>query len=268
MDRIRAHATQIAGTGERVLVLAHGLGGNQAQWQPLVEHFQTSARVVTLALAGSAEADPALFSPVRHANILGYADDLAMLCGQLGLRDAIYVGHSMSAMAGVLASAADPGLFSRLVLLNGSARYVDDPATGYVGGFSHEQVDTILEAIAGDFAAWYSGFATAVMNQPERPEFATEFARTLGAYDPRTALVMFRAAFTSDVRSSMSRVQVPTLILQSSGDPAVPPTAAQWLAQALPQALLKILPSLGHFPHVVSPEVVIAEIEAFLLAHP
>ncbi len=268
MDRIRAHATQIAGTGERVLVLAHGLGGNQAQWQPLVEHFQTSARVVTLALAGSAEADPALFSPVRHANILGYADDLAMLCGQLGLRDAIYVGHSMSAMAGVLASAADPGLFSRLVLLNGSARYVDDPATGYVGGFSHEQVEAILEAIAGDFAAWYSGFATAVMNQPERPEFATEFARTLGAYDPRTALVMFRAAFTSDVRSSMSRVQVPTLILQSSGDPAVPPTAAQWLAQALPQALLKILPSLGHFPHVVSPEVVIAEIEAFLLAHP
>ena len=264
MDRSQAYAVQQHGDGEPVIVMAHGLGGSQAQWDPLVAHFQKSAREVTYALAGSTEADPAAFSPQRHANVLGFADDLALLCGELGLRGAIFLGHSMSAMAGLLAAGADPGLFSRLVLLNGSARYVDDPATGYVGGFTQAQVDTLLEAIAGNYTAWSSGFAAVVMDNPDRPEYATEFARSLSAQDPRTALVMFRAAFNSDFRHAMGRVQVPTLLLQSTSDPAVPIPAAQWLAGALPQARLQVLPSAGHFPHVVSPELVIAEVEAFL----
>lgn len=263
LDRIKAHSVNIHGHGEQVLLFGHGLGGSQRQWEPLVEHFSKSARVVTFALAGSSGADPALFSPVRHSSIMGYADDLSMLCAELKIRGAVYVGHSMSAMAGALASAADPGLFSRLILLNGSARYVDDPAQGYVGGFSQSEVESILLAIAGDFTAWSSGFAAAVMANEERPEFAREFARSLNTYDPYVALVVFRAAFTSDFRSVIPRVLPPSLVLQSSGDPAVPMSTAQWLAEALPGGRLRALKAAGHFPHVVSPLEIIKEIEAF-----
>jgi len=263
MTRAQAHAVRQYGEGEPVLVLGHGIGGGQDQWEPVVRHFRGSARVVTFALAGAADADPALFSPGRHASLLGYADDLAMLCSELGLRGAVYVGHSLSAMAGALAAAADPGLFSRLILLNASARYVDDPATGYVGGFSQQQVEDLLTAMAGDFVGWSSGFAAAVMGNPARPVFAEEFARSLRAYSPEVAAIMFRTAFTCDFRSVMPRVLPPTLLLQNAADLAVPPVAAQWLEGAMANASLRVLAAEGHFPHVVAPAEVIAAIEAF-----
>ena len=246
------------------MIFAHGLGGNQGHWDPLVEHFQNSKRVVTFALAGSPEANPSLFSAERHANVLGFADDLSVLCSQLGIRNSIYVGHSVSAMAGLLAAAVDPGLFSCLVLLNGSACYINDPDNGYTGGFSHEQIDEILNAIVADFSAWASGFAKTIMGSPDHPEFAEELFRSLGSYDPDVALTLFRTAFTSDFRSMMPKVFPPVLILQSRADPGVPIAASEWLAKALPNSHIELLESEGHFPHVVSPGEVIAQIETFL----
>lgn len=257
------HAVRSTGEG-RPIVFGHGLGGTQAHWDPIVSHFAGRARLITFSLAGSADADRRLFSPTRHASVLGFADDLARLCAELELRDAIYVGHSMSAMAGALAAAADPGLFSKLVLLNASARYVDDAATAYAGGFSQQQVDEVRLAVSADFATWAGGFAPLMMGNPERPEFSTEFARTLRAYDPAVAPVLFRAAFTSDFRTHLRRVTPATLLLQSPNDPAVPLEAARWLERQLPNARLRVLRSTGHFPHVVSPAEVIAELESFV----
>ena len=265
LNRVQAHNVHVYGEeGNPVMILAHGLGGNQGHWDSLVEHFQNSKRVVTFALAGSPDADPKLFSPVRHANVLGFADDLSMLCSQLGIRGSIYVGHSVSAMAALLATSIDPGLFSCLVLLNGSACYIDDPDNGYIGGFSHEQIDELLNAIAADFFTWTSGFAKVIMGNPDRPQFAEEFARSLGSYDPDVSLTMFRTAFKSDFRSMMPKVIPPVLILQSRADPGVPVAASEWLAAALPSSHIELLESEGHFPHIVSAGEVIARIEAFL----
>ena len=263
MDLVRAHAVHEYGDGEPVVVLGHGIASDQAAWDAVVDHFRGSARLVTFSLAGSPDADPALFSPQRHASLLGFADDVSMLCAQLGLRNAVYVGHSLSGMAGALAAAADPGLFSRLVLVCASARYVDDEADGYVGGFTQEEIDGLLAAIAGDFEAWSAGFAPVVMANPDRPEFTVEFVRLLRALGPEMAAVVFRAAFTSDFRAVMPRVSPPTLLVQSSVDAAVPLAAAQWLAQALPDARLHVVQAQGHFPHVVAPGEVIAAIEEF-----
>ncbi|MEI8032671.1 MAG: alpha/beta hydrolase [Chlorobiaceae bacterium] len=265
LNRIQAHDVHVYGKeGNPVMIFAHGLGGNQGHWDSLVEHFSISKRVVTFALAGSPAADPNLFSAERHANVLGFADDLSILCSQLGIRGAIYVGHSISAMAGLLAASVDPGLFSGMILLNGSACYIDDLDSGYIGGFSREQIDEILNTIVGDFLAWSSGFAKAIMGNPDRPEFAEEFARSLSSYDPDVSLVLFRTAFTSDFRSMMPKVLPPVLILQNNADPGVPVAASEWLAGALPNSRLELLESEGHFPHIVSPSDVIARIEAFL----
>lgn len=241
-----------------MVVLGHGVGGSPADWSPLVEGLQHRAQLITFALAGSAEADPASFSPSRHASVLGFADDLAQLCADLALRGAIYIGHSLSGMAGVLASIADPGLFRRLILINASARYLDDPLSGYRGGFSSQQVESMLASIASDYGAWASGFGPLVMGNPERPEFGTEFARSLKRLDPTVAAVTFRAAFTSDFRHLMPRLSVPTLVLQSQADPAVPIETAQWLAAAIPGARFAPLHCSGHFPHLVAPAELMA----------
>lgn len=263
MGLVRQHATRIVGEGPETFLLAHGIGGTQDQWQPVVERLSEHARVVTFDLAGSGDCDPLAFNPLRHQSIMGFADDLAMLCSQLDLRGITCVGHSMSGMAAALASAADPGLFGQLIMIGASARYVDDPETGYVGGFSAEAIEEMLGAAAADFTLWSGGFAPYVMGNSNRPELAMEFLQSLRRYAPETAVTILRAAFTSDFRSFMPRVTVPTLVLQSTDDPAVPDAAAQWLAATIPNARYRQLPVTGHFPQVVDPDAVTDAIEDF-----
>lgn len=265
MDRINAHRVRITGDSGPTVLLAHGLGGHQGHWAPVVAALSQRARCITFSIAGSPDADPSVFSPLRHQSVLGFSDDLALLCAALGVRDAVYVGHSVSSMAGVLAAAADPGLFSRMVLLNGSPCYVDEPETGYVGGFTPQQIDDAFAAIDSDFALWTGGFGRLMMGNELTPQLADEFITSLRRYSPEVASTVFRAAFSADLRPFLDRVKLPIRVLQSREDPAVPMATAQWFADALPDARLMPLSSCGHFPHVADPQEVIAAITPFVL---
>ncbi len=265
MDRISAHRVRVVGDSGPTILFAHGLGGHQGHWDPVVAALSPRARCITFSIAGSPDADPSLFSPLRHQSVTGFADDIALLCAALGLRDIVYVGHSVSAMAGMLAAAADSGLFSRMVLLNGSPCYINDPDTGYVGGFTRQQINDVLTSIVSDFTLWAGGFGSHLMGNERTPEFAQEFIVSLRRYSPEVASIIFRAAFNSDFRPFMARVKVPVRVLQSRDDPAVPMVTAQWLADNLPDARLQPLSSTGHFPHLVNPAEVIAAITGFVL---
>lgn len=246
------------------MVFAHGIGGRPRDWDPVVAAFAAEYRVLTFAQAGSTDADPHAFAPARHCSPLGFADDLGMLCGELGVRGAVFVGHSMAANAGVIAAAGDPGLFSKLVLLNGSPCYVDDPASGYRGGFTGADVEELLSGMRSDYDTWAAGFAPAAMANPERPELAQGFVEVLRGLDPQVAMTTFQAALTGDFRGVYPRVQVPTLILQSRGDAVVPESVGRWIAAAIGPSRFAELASTGHFPHIADPAGVIGAMKAFL----
>lgn len=262
--RAVAHRAKVSGDAGPWLVFAHGLGGSPSDFDPLVRSLSAGRRVLTFAQAGSVEADPVLFSPSRHSSTVGFADDLGLLCADLGVRDAVFVGHSIGGNAGALAAAADPGLFSALALINSSPCYVDDDAGGYRGGFSRAEIEALLQQITTDFDAWAAGFGPLVMSNPQRPELAIEFVRVLQQLDPRVAAISFRAAFTGDFRRLFPRIAAPTLVMQSQADPAVPTDVARWIAATIPAAHLVELSTTGHFPHVVDPGEVTATLASFL----
>lgn len=269
MDPLTRHRVEIHGTRSPdapTVLFGHGLGGNQGQWSPIVAALADSVRCVTFTLAGSPGADPSAFSPARHSSLYGFADDIAAIAAALDTPDLSFVGHSMSGMAGTIAVAADPTLFSRMIMINASPRYLDDPASGYTGGFSQEQVDEVLAAIAQDFSRWAAGFGPVMMGNPDVPAFADEFTSSLAAYAPEVASVVFRAAFTGDYRGVVPRVATPTLLLQSQDDPAVPAGVDTWLLATLHDARLAHLAARGHFPHVVDPDEVTSQLRPFLLA--
>ncbi|TXI40365.1 MAG: alpha/beta hydrolase [Mycobacterium sp.] len=265
MTRATLHRARVSGDSGPWLVMAHGLGGSPAQWDPFVEAFRGTHRVLTFAQAGSVDADPRAFSVARHSSTLGFADDLSLLCGELGLQDAVFIGHSIGGNAGVLASVGAPRLFSRLVLINSSPCYVDDDTTGYHGGLSREGLAALLDSAAADYQTWAGGFGELVMGNPEKPEYAEQFVSTLRKLDPEVAAVAFRAAFTADFRTSLPRLVVPTLVLQSQEDPAVPMETARWMAAQIPAARMVELPTTGHFPHLIDPDGVLEAIRPFVL---
>jgi len=247
---------EVLGQGQQTIIFAHGFGSDQTAWRHQVTAFQADYRVVLFDHVGAGNSDMAAYSPRRYSSLYSYAEDLLELCAELKLSDAILVGHSVSGMVSLLAALVDPSRFRQLIFVGASPRYVNEAETGYIGGFEQSDLDALYEAMASNYYAWVSGFAPIAMGNPDRPELAIEFARTLSAIRPDIAQAVARVIFQSDHRPELPRLQVPTTILQSNNDIAVPLVVGDYLAQHIPNARLININAQGHFPHISAPEVV------------
>ena len=120
--------------------------------------------------------------------------------------DVVFVGHSVSAMIGVLAAASEPERFARLVLVGPSPRYIDDD--GYVGGFTREDIDGLLESMDSNYLGWSSAMAPVIMGNADRPELGEELDQQLLPRPiPRSPRHFARVTFLSDNRADLARVR-------------------------------------------------------------
>jgi sigma-B regulation protein RsbQ len=242
-------------------VLVHGFGCGQEMWRHVVPALEGRYRVVLLDLPGSGGADPSSYDPVRHASLEGYRDDLAGLLRELGLGPVVLVGHSVSAMIGVLLQIAHPDLVDRLVLMAPSARYLDEGA--YVGGFSEADVDDLLALMQRNHLGWQDPLAALVAGDaggPAHAELEQSFCRTR----PEVAAQFAAVTFRGDNRGDLPSVTVPTLVVQSADDAVAPLSAGQFVCDAIPGAQLEVIATRGHCPHLTAPAETAAAMVRFL----
>lgn len=244
------------------MVFAHGFGCDQNMWRYVWPAFAGEYRIVLFDYVGMGGSDVSAYDPVRYASLDGYAADVLDLCRELGVSDGVFVGHSVSAMIGVLAALEDPELFDRLVLIGPSPRYIDDD--GYVGGFTREDIDGLLESLASNYLGWSSAMAPVIMGNPDAPELGEELTNSFCRVDPVIAEQFARATFLSDNRTDLPRVGIPSLVLQCSEDVIAPAAVGRYVAQQLPDSRLVLMDATGHCPNLSAPEETIATIQAFL----
>lgn len=249
---------------DRTLVFAHGFGSDQTAWRHQVAAFASDYRIVLFDHVGAGKSDFSAYSPRRYSSIYSYAEDLLDLYAELKLTDSILIGHSVSGMVSLLAALVEPQCFRQLIFISASPRYLND--VGYVGGFEQSDLDALYAAMSTNYYAWASGFAPIAMGNPDRPELATEFANTLAAIRPDIAQAIARVIFQSDHRQELPRLNVPTVILQSSNDIAVPVEVGQYIAQNVPQSKFIHINAKGHLPHLSAPDVVTKAIASCLAA--
>jgi sigma-B regulation protein RsbQ len=194
----------------------------------------------------------------------GYAEDVLEICEELDLRDVIFVGHSVSAMIGILAAIEQPERFARLVLVGPSPRYVDDAGSGYVGGFARKDIDDLLEFQDSNFLGWSSTLAPVIMNNPDRPELAAELTNSFCRTDPDIAKQFAAVTFLSDNRDDLPRASTPSLVIQCQEDAIAPLAVGEYVHRHLPNSDLVVLDATGHCPHLSAPDQTIAAIKAFL----
>lgn len=257
---------QVLGKGRDTLIFAHGFGSEQSAWRHQVAAFQDRYRIILFDHVGCGASDLDAYSPQRYSGVQAYAEDLLELCGELKLSDAIFVGHSFSGMVGVLAALVEPRRFRQLVFVKSTPRLLDDPESGYVGGFSQAELDALFDAMASSYHSWASGFAPLAMGNPERPELGQEFVRTLSSMRPDIALNAARTIFQYDHRLDLPRLKVPTLIIHSGEDLAVPNQVGEYMARRIPLARMMTIAARGHLPHLSSPEAVNRAIDSYLHA--
>lgn len=253
---------RVVGSGAKTIIFAHGFGTDQTAWRRQESVLAADHRLVLFDHVGAGSSDPRAYSPQRYRSLHSYADDLLEILAELEVQDAVYVGHSMSGSIGVLAAALEPERFSRMIFLNASPRYLNDG--DYHGGFEQSDIDNLYAAMTTNYQLWVSGFARMVMANPERMDLTQEFAATLSAIRPDIAVAVSRIIFQSDYRAELPRHRVPTLIVQSSHDVAVPRGVGEYLARHIPRAELLVIDAHGHLPHMSAPQAVLDAICSFI----
>ena len=248
--------------GGRPMMFAHGFGCDQQMWRYVTPAFEGDHRVVVFDHVGAGHSDLSAYSFDKYSSLSGYADDVLEICGELDLTEVVYVGHSVSAMVGVLAAAREPERFAKLVLVGPSPRYVDDG--DYVGGFSQEDIEELLESLDSNYLGWSRAMAPVIMGTPERPELGDELTNSFCRTSPEIARHFARVTFLSDNRVDLAAVTVPTVILQCSRDVIAPLVVGQYVHEAISGSELVVLEATGHCPNLSAPEETVRVIRAFL----
>ena len=248
----------------RPMVFAHGFGCDQNMWRHVWPEFAQDHRVVLFDHVGAGGSDASAFDRDRYSSLRGYADDVLEICRELDLTDVVFVGHSVSAMIGVLAAAAEPERFGRLVLVGPSPRYIDDE--DYAGGFTREDIEGLLASMDSNYLGWSGAMAPVIMGNGDRPELGEELTSSFCRADPEIARHFARVTFLSDNRADLAGMRTPSLVLQCAQDVIAPDAVGEYVDRQLPDSRLVRLAATGHCPNLSAPEETVAAIEAFLAA--
>ncbi|WP_422388742.1 alpha/beta fold hydrolase [Hymenobacter cyanobacteriorum] len=252
----------VSGRGRQALVLLHGLGCTQAVWQPLLPAFEAHYRVVRLDLVGTGGSRLGEYSRERHGSLAGHATDLLDVLRTLDLSGAVFVGHSIGAMIGVLAAVREPARFANLVLLAPSPRFLN--GRDYAGGFEPGDVEELLASLENNQDEWAQAFAPVAIGDASRPDLIMGLTSSFASTNPGVLRHLARVAFFNDSRLALPLLSTPALIVQPARDMMVPLGVGYYLHEQLPDSQLVIINTSGHFPHLTAPEATLAAIGRFL----
>ncbi len=260
--RRRNNVTVSGNPAGRPIVFAHGFGCNQHVWRHVTPAFLEDYQVVLFDHVGAGRSDLTAYDAAKYDSLHGYADDLLEILDDLELADAVFVGHSVSAMVGVLAAKQDPARFGALILIGPSPRYINAP--GYEGGFEQGDIEAMLDDLDSNYFGWSTAMAPVMMGNPARPELGAELTENFCSTDPDIARHFARVTFLSDNRDDLASVVTPTLIVQCSADIVAPESVGRYVHASIPGSAMVTLSTTGHIPNLSGPDELSAAILDYL----
>lgn len=262
MNVLARNNVDIIGNGKQTILMAHGFGGNQHAWRYMNKAFGSDYKVVVFDYVGTGESDYSAYDASKYSTLRGFAQDVLDICETLDIRDAIFIGHSVSSMIGVLAAIEQPQYFSKMILLGPSPCYlnVDD----YKGGINRDELDALFEVMDDNYQGWARSMAPAVIGNPEQVELNEGFVEEWASYDPEIARNFVRATFLSDNRSLLPLLTIPSLSIICDEDILASAQAIEYIHQHAPNNTVVHLDACGHCPHLSAPDKVVDAIKEYL----
>lgn len=262
MSILHRNNVMTRGTGQRAMVFAHGFGCDQNMWRLVAPAFEDDFRVVLFDHVGCGKSDLSAYRREKYSDLSGYADDLVGICRELAIGGGVFVGHSVSAMVGALASLKAPELFRELILIGPSPRYIDNG--DYIGGFSQAQIEELLDFLDDNHMGWSAAMGPVIMGNPDRPELSEELVNSFCRTDPEIAKAFARVTFTSDNRKDLPKVVARSLVIQCREDVIAPQRIGEYVRDALPNGDMVVIDATGHCPNLSAPDQVIKAIRDFV----
>ena len=259
---LKRNNVTVLGEGNKVLLFAHGFGCDQKAWKYIQNFFTENYKLVLLDFVGAGKSDLSYYNPEKYASLDGYVNDIIEICDALDLRNAIFIGHSVSCMIGALASIKRPDIFEKLVFIGPSPCYIN--AGDYIGGFDQETIDSLLEVMEEDYISWAKSIAPSIMNSKNGNELTSELSDSFCAIDPIIAKQFARVTFLSDNKEDLPFIPIRSLTIQCSDDMIAPLAVGQYIHAKTPNNTLRVLDVHGHCPHMSHPTETFNAIKSFL----
>lgn len=266
-DVIARNNVRVFGRGRQPMLFAHGFGCDQNMWRLITRAFEDEYRIVLFDYVGHGKSDRKEYDPSRYASLNGFARDILDIVHELDLRDVVLVGHSVSAMIGVLAANAEPDRFARLVMVSPSPRFINDPPD-YIGGFERPDIENLLDMMDKNYVRWAGSLAPLVTGNEDRPELAAELNDSFCSTDQIVARQFADVTFMADNRADLTRVTVPSVVLQVADDALAPRSVGEFVARTTPGSTYVELAATGHCPHLSHPKETITAMREYLAGVP
>ena len=263
---------QEAGKEKKQLVLLiHGWSSSWYAMSPLIPLFDRRFHCIAVDLPGYGQSPPL----PNRVTMEAYADLLAGLIRQYSPdKPAILVGHSMGGMISLTLSMRHPDLVERMILLcptiSGKLSMFINvytapvtvlegvPLLGWVSGLIEPYVVGVADRIMRP-----ASFAARSKVSTEDYERLRDDARRKGQGGVRAQC--YWAMRSGDLRGRLNGVkEIPTLVIWGMEDNTVPLRDASFLVEEWPDADLRILPRVSHWPQFESPDITRRYIKAFL----
>lgn len=252
-------AYDIQGSGPLVVFL-HGIGGNRTNWQEQLVHFGTKCCAVAWDARGYGGSDDPP-SPLRFGD---YADDMVRLLDHLRAERAHLVGLSMGGMIIQDVVGRYPARVATLTLVDTSCGFGGVPSE-VRQDFLARRLEPLERGLTpADIAP---SLVTVLVAKQASSAVRERLRASLAALRPEPYKQALRAIVTTDFRSVLPRISVPTLVIVGEEDTVTPPSASEFLVRNIADAVLVKIPAAGHLTNIEQPEAFNAALETFLDRH-
>lgn len=223
------------------LVLIHGAGATHDDFPPSLQ----ALHAIAPDLPGHGQSD----SPSFH-HVDDYAASMQAFLDVLKLSEFYLMGHSMGGAIAQMLALNMPGRVRGLILLATGAHLPVSPTL--LQGLKEQVMETLGLIVKWEWAK----------DAPQ--DWRDQSLKRLLQTPPHVILGDYYACSRFDVRSHLSKLTVPTLIIGAEADRMTPPTLQQDLAGYLPHATLHTIASAGHMVALEQPDVVTALVQDWI----
>jgi pimeloyl-ACP methyl ester carboxylesterase len=233
------------GSGDRTLVAHGGWVGSWELWQEPFQLLQDRWRCIGYDHRGSgaSTAPPDAISPES------LVDDLFAVLDALEVERCVLAGESLGALTCATAVLRDPSRFEGLVIVDGA------PSASRAG------MAPLIDGPRADWPGTVQWFIDACVPEPDAEHVRRWARQILLRADAEAAARIMECHADANVSPDWASISVKTLVLHGEHDVIVPLSAAQMVADAVPDAELVVLPGAGHVPTMTRPADVVAEIQ-------
>ena len=250
-DDVVLHFEQTEGSAQPI-VLVHGWCCDHTYFAAQAEHFaRTGHGVVAVDLRGHGRSD----KPQQAHTMQVFADDVAWLCGQLGLEKPIVIGHSMGGNVAFELAARYPDLPGAIVMLDAP---VVRPAASYAA------IPAFLDQLRGPAyaAAQRDYVARALFIATDDAGRKARILDAMASVPQHVMVAAFEGLRDYDASEAQGRIAAPSLYI-AANEPQ-PRCDIARLRELVPHLHYGQTVGSGHFCQIEVPAQINAMIDRFL----